>query len=195
MFSLYLPFYFLFHSCCSHALVVRKSMNMKTRKNEISQSNRGRRQARKSDTWKKYSGHEIKKKYRGHEIKKSRRPSYTARVYIPPGWLLPKVVNILPNLPNPTPIIHSYPEWPHRQGGCLTCWGCTFESSWVHWFILCTRRSGGTAHEGGGCDQSIGSTVSDAIVRSWLWLTTTRSSPLGCFSILQVVDNWPHILW
>ena len=24
----------------------------------------------------------------------------------------------------------------------------------------------GTAHEGGGCDQSIGSTVSDAIIRS-----------------------------
>ena len=21
-----------------------------------------------------------------------------------------------------------YPEWPHRQGGCLTCCGCTFES-------------------------------------------------------------------
>ena len=48
----------------------------------------------------------------------------------------------------------------------------------------------GTAHEGGGCDQSIGSTVSDAIVRSWLWLTATRSYPLGCFStLLQVVDN------
>ena len=45
-------------------------------------------------------------------------------------------------------------------------------------------------HEGGGCDQSFGSTVSDAIVRSWLWLTATRSSPLGCFStLLQVVDN------
>ena len=87
------------------------------------------------------------------------------------------------------------PEWPHRQGGCLTCCGCMFESSWVHWFTLCKRRSGGTAHEGGGCDQSIGSTVSDAIVRSWLGLTATRSSPLGCFSILQVVDNWPHILW
>ena len=44
--------------------------------------------------------------------------------------------------------------------------------------------------EGGGCDQSIGSTVSDAIVRSWLWLTATRSSTLGCFStLLQVVDN------
>ena len=48
----------------------------------------------------------------------------------------------------------------------------------------------GTAHEGGGCDQPIGSTVSDAIVRTWLWLTATRSSPLGCFStLLQVVDN------
>ena len=48
----------------------------------------------------------------------------------------------------------------------------------------------GTAHEGGGCDQTIGSTVSDAIVRNWLWLAATRSSPLGCFStLLQIVDN------
>ena len=23
-----------------------------------------------------------------------------------------------------------HPEWPHRQGGCLTCCGCTFESLW-----------------------------------------------------------------
>ena len=54
----------------------------------------------------------------------------------------------------------------------------------------CTRPSGGTAHEGGGCDQSIGSTVSDAIVRIWLWMAATRSSPVGCFStLLQVVDN------
>ena len=52
----------------------------------------------------------------------------------------------------------------------------------LHRFILCTRRSGDTAHEGGGCDQSIGSTVSVAIVRSWLWWTATRSSPLGYFS-------------
>ena len=37
---------------------------------------------------------------------------------------------------------------------------------------------------GGGCDQSIGSTVSDAIVivRSWLWSTATRSSPVSYFS-------------
>ena len=27
----------------------------------------------------------------------------------------------------------------------------------------------GTAHEVGRCDQSIGFTVSEAIVRSWLW--------------------------
>ena len=47
-----------------------------------------------------------------------------------------------------------------------------------------------TAHEGGGCDQSIESIVYDAIVLSWLWLTATRSSPLGCFSaLLLVVDN------
>ena len=49
----------------------------------------------------------------------------------------------------------------------------------LHRFILYPRRSGGTAHEGGRCDQSIGSLVSDAIVRSWLWSTATRSSPLA----------------
>ena len=60
----------------------------------------------------------------------------------------------------------------------------------LHRFILCSRRSGGTAHEGGGCDQSIGSTVSDAIVRNWLWSTATRSSQFCYFSrLLQVVDN------
>ena len=60
----------------------------------------------------------------------------------------------------------------------------------LHRFILCTIRSGGTAHEGGVCDQSIGSIVSDDIVRSWLWSPATRSSPLGYFSrLLQVVDN------
>ena len=89
-----------------------------------------------------------------------------------------------------------YLEWPHRQGGCFACCCCTFDSAEVHWFILCTRRSGSTANEGGGCDQSIGSTVSDAIVRSWLWLTATKSSPVGCFSaLLKVVDNRPHFLW
>ena len=42
----------------------------------------------------------------------------------------------------------------------------------------------------------IGSTTSDAIIRSLLWSTATRSSPLGYFNrLLQVVDNWPHILW
>ena len=72
--------------------------------------------------------------------------------------------------------IDRYPEWPHRQGGCLPA------VAELHRSILCTRRSGGTAHVGGGCDQSIGSTVSDAIVRSWLWSTATRSSSLGYFS-------------
>ena len=46
----------------------------------------------------------------------------------------------------------------------------------LHRFIICTRRSGGNAHEGWGCDQSIGFSVSDSIVRSWLWSTATNSS-------------------
>ena len=66
----------------------------------------------------------------------------------------------------------------------------------LHRFILCTRRSGGTTDEGGGWDQSIGSTIFDAIVLSWLWSTATRRSQLSYFRrLLQVVDNWPHILW
>ena len=56
--------------------------------------------------------------------------------------------------------------------------------------LIYNIHTGGTAHEGGGCDQSIRSTISYTIVRSWLWLTSTRSFPLGCFStLLQVVDN------
>ena len=52
----------------------------------------------------------------------------------------------------------------------------------LHRFILRTRRSGSTAHESGAWDQSIGSTVSDVIVRSWFWSTATRRSTLGYFS-------------
>ena len=35
---------------------------------------------------------------------------------------------------------------------------------------------------GGSNGQSIGSTVSDAVVRSWLWSTAPGSSPLGYVS-------------
>ena len=44
-------------------------------------------------------------------------------------------------------------------------------------YTICMWRSGDTAHEGGGCDKSIGSIVSDAIVRSWLWLIATIGVP------------------
>ena len=54
-------------------------------------------------------------------------------------------------------------------------------------FILCTWRSGGTAHEGGGCDQSIGSTVSVAIVRSWLWLNATIGVPHWAIGLLHYI--------
>ena len=54
----------------------------------------------------------------------------------------------------------------------------------LHRFIMCTRRSRGTAHEGEVNGQSIGSIISDAIVRRWLWSTATRSCPLDYFSSL-----------
>ena len=59
----------------------------------------------------------------------------------------------------------------------------------LHRYILCTRRSRGTANEEGGGSSHL-NLVSDAIDRSWLWSTETRSSPLGYFSrLLRVVDN------
>ena len=90
-----------------------------------------------------------------------------------------------------------YHEWPHRQGGCLACWrlqiwsipsgGCTY------YIILCTRRSGGTINDRGDKTsktmQSIGSTVSDSIVRSWLWSSATWSTPLRYFSRLPQVAS------
>ena len=91
-----------------------------------------------------------------------------------------------------------YPEWPYRQGGCFACWrvqGCKIE---YRLWLSCTdlyymhETLRGYCPWGWGWDQSIGSTVSDAIIRCWLWSTATRSSILGYFSrLLQVVDNWP----
>ena len=79
-----------------------------------------------------------------------------------------------------------------RIGKCLACFGCTLEFRWGCTHLYYARGAqGGTAHEGRGCDLSIGSAVPDAIVRSWLWLTETRSSPLGCFSTyckLLIID-------
>ena len=65
-----------------------------------------------------------------------------------------------------------------------------------------TQKCVDTMHEalrgycpcGGG--QSIGYTVSDAIVGSWLYSTVNWSSPFCYFGrLLQVVDNRPHIPW
>ena len=62
-----------------------------------------------------------------------------------------------------------YPEWPHRQSGIASpAEGCKIESrrwlSCTDSYYICTRRSRGTAHEGEGCDQSIGHTVTNAMV-------------------------------
>ena len=52
----------------------------------------------------------------------------------------------------------TYPQWPHMQGGCLACMLKVARLqdpiqavAELHRFILCTRRSGGTAQEGVGC--------------------------------------------
>ena len=73
-------------------------------------------------------------------------------------------------------------KWPHNQGGCLTCWCCKIDSrfSWDCTDLSYARNAQGVLPIWGwGCDQSIGSTFSDAIVSSWLWLPATGSSPLG----------------
>ena len=59
----------------------------------------------------------------------------------------------------------------------------------LHRFILCTRRSGALPMRVGCAGQSIESTVSDAIVRIWLWSTATRSCPLGYFSNVNLPCN------
>ena len=59
----------------------------------------------------------------------------------------------------------------------------------LHQFMLRTRCSGGSAHEGEGTTSQL-DLLSDAIVRSWLWSTATRSFQLGYFGrLLKVVDN------
>ena len=79
------------------------------------------------------------------------------------------------------------PEWLNRQGGCPACWrlqGCKIESR------LWLRAPIYTMHEElrGYCTWGWGVRIVNwiyhpwAIVRSWLWSTATRSTPLGYFS-------------
>ena len=123
--------------------------------------------------------------------------------------LLPKASTHHPsNLTSayPVPTLRLLPplnhrEWPHRQ-----CVGLAYPRTSVRATVAaasvaicsphlqhairwaqCRVRSNG---------QSIGSTVSYAVVHSWLWSTATRNSHWATsVALLQVVDNWPHILW
>ena len=90
-----------------------------------------------------------------------------------------------------------YPEWTHRQGGCLVCCGCTLDSSWGYTDLFYARCAQGVlpVRVGGATSQLILPSLTPLSVAGCGWLNT-RSSQLGCFStLLQVVDNWPHILW
>ena len=70
-----------------------------------------------------------------------------------------------------------YPQWPRRLGGPSHAEGC-WDDSWrrLHWFLLWTRRSGGTANEGGGAtnqlDQQSLTALSVAVCgRLQLWVS------------------------
>ena len=49
-----------------------------------------------------------------------------------------------------------------------------------------------TAHEFEGNGETIGSTISGAIVSSRSWSTANKATSVA---LLQVVDNWPHTQW
>ena len=49
----------------------------------------------------------------------------------------------------------------------------------IHMYCVLVVLRGYCPVKAGGNGQSVGSTVSDAIVRSWLWSTATGSHPLG----------------
>ena len=89
-----------------------------------------------------------------------------------------------------------------RRIGSALAWhseGRVFESHWLQQDMICCPylHYASWAQDvlpcegwGGGNGQSIGSTVSDAIV--WLWSTANGSSPFGYLvALLQVVENWP----
>ena len=63
------------------------------------------------------------------------------------------------------------PEWSHRKGGCLACEGCTD--------LYNARGAQGILSIRVGYDQSIESTVIDAIFSSRLWSTATSSPNLA----------------
>ena len=80
-------------------------------------------------------------------------------------------------------MVASHAEVARPITGC-SIWGCTD--------LYSARGPQGVLPMRVGGDKSIGSTVSDAIVRCWLWSIATRSSVLGYYSrLLQVVENWP----
>ena len=87
-----------------------------------------------------------------------------------------------------------YPKRPHRKGGFLHTDGCKVDYRLrLHWFILCTRRSGGLFMRQGYATSQLD--LPSLTPLSVDGCDSCRSSPLSCFSrLLQLVDNWPHIL-
>ena len=89
----------------------------------------------------------------------------------------------------------NHPEWPHRQGGCLAWWrlqgrfrwGCTdlCYARGSKWVLLKTL--------GGASSQLDLPSLTPLSVAGHCRLQL--GVPNWATSLLQVVYNWPHILW
>ena len=79
---------------------------------------------------------------------------------------------------------HAYPEWPLA----FTAW-ITWVAAQSMWLPRMLKVAGSIP--GRGCTGLYYARGAHEAL-----MTATRSSPLGCFRrLLQVADNWPHILW
>ena len=101
-------------------------------------------------------------------------------------WLISNLPPIRPQQLQPIP----EPEWLHSNVPKL------LGSIPLTTLMICSPQlyvqvaiKGFSPVKGGDNYQSIVSTVSDAIVRSWLWSTATGNCPLGYFSIITA-SSW-----
>ena len=88
-------------------------------------------------------------------------------------------------------------KWPLRQYGGLVLPKSRDRSRIIHALLICSGNfhvqvalRGYCPVKRGDNDQSIGSTVSGPIVRSWLWSTANDSWTLGYFGIITACSCW-----
>ena len=81
---------------------------------------------------------------------------------------------------------------PYRQGGCFPCgrshdrFPGRAEAAPIYMYYAQVVLRGYCSVKGGGNCRSINITISEAILRSWLWSTATGSCLLGNFGNITV---------